>query len=159
MYRVFQKKYTLLGNQNLRHFVFRNYVQICKRKVSKFDSKKNSWVLKFQKFSNFKFFRFPAPVWLSDIFLAGNQLYELKCPRRGWWCGGPKKSIAIFGYKQWLFSIEMKTKLVQNIQTFIHSRFPAFFSWEPALWTQVSQERVLLLMMMMSKKNHCHFHL
>ena len=50
-------------------------------------------------------------------FLAGNQLYELKCPRRGWWwCGrGQKKTIAIFGYKQWLLSLDMKTKIVQHV--------------------------------------------
>ena len=45
----------------------------------------------------------------------------------------------------------MKTKVVQNIETFIHSRFPAFvwhsdiFSWEPALWTLNSQGRVMRL--------------
>ena len=32
-------------------------------------------------------------------------------------CGCPKKSIAIFGYKQWLLSIEMKTKLVQHVES------------------------------------------
>ena len=37
-----------------------------------------------------------------------------------------KKTIAIFAYKQRLLSLKMKTKIVQNIQTFIHSRFPAF---------------------------------
>ena len=52
---------------------------------------------------------------LSQMFLAGNQLYELKCHRIGW-CGCPKKSIAIFGYKQWVLSIEMKTKLVQHVE-------------------------------------------
>ena len=29
----------------------------------------------------------------------------------------PKKSIAIFGYKQRLLSIEMKTKLVQHVES------------------------------------------
>ena len=41
-------------------------------------------------------------------FLAGNQLYELKRHRIGWG-GGPKKTIAIFGYKQRLLSLDMKT--------------------------------------------------
>ena len=45
---------------------------------------------------------------------------------RGWewesvrigWCGwGPKKTIAIFSNKQWVFSIEMKTKLVQHVES------------------------------------------
>ena len=34
-----------------------------------------------------------------------------------WWCGGPKKSIAIFGYKQRLLSLDMKTKIVQHVPT------------------------------------------
>ena len=56
---------------------------------------------------------------LSMIFLAGNQLYELKCHRIGWWggWGRQKKSIAIFAYKQRILSIEMKTKLVQHVAT------------------------------------------
>ena len=33
------------------------------------------------------------------------------------WGGGPKKSIAIFAYKQRLLSIEMKTKLVQHVES------------------------------------------
>jgi len=51
--------------------------------------------------------------------LAGNQLYELKSHRRGWWGWGgcPKKSIAFFDYKQWVFSIEMKTKLVHHVES------------------------------------------
>ena len=50
------------------------------------------------------------------MFLAGNQLYELKTHR--WGCGwGPKKTIAIFGNKQWLLSIEMKTKVVQHVES------------------------------------------
>ena len=49
------------------------------------------------------------------MFLAGNQLYELKCPRRGWGC--PKKSLAIFANKQRLLSIEMKTKVVQHVES------------------------------------------
>ena len=50
------------------------------------------------------------------MFLAGNQLYELKTHRWGcgWW--GPKKSIAIFGYKQWLLSLDMKTKVVHHVE-------------------------------------------
>ena len=55
---------------------------------------------------------------LSDIqtFLAGNQLYELKTNRRG--CGGgPKKYIAIFAYKQRVLSMDMKTKLVQHVES------------------------------------------
>ena len=54
------------------------------------------------------------------------------------------------------YKLDMKTKVVQNIQTFLHSWFPAFvwrsdiFSWEPALWTHESQDRVS---MMWSKKS------
>ena len=54
------------------------------------------------------------------IFLAGNQLYELKCNRRGWCgccCWGPKKIIDIFTYKQRLLSINMKTKVVQHVKS------------------------------------------
>ena len=53
------------------------------------------------------------------IFLAGNQLYELQTHRWGWcWgCCCPKKSIAIFGDKQRLLSIDMKTKLVQHVES------------------------------------------
>ena len=54
--------------------------------------------------------------WFCVSFLAGNQLYELKTNRRGWW-GGQKKTIAIFAYKQRLLSIEMKTKLVQHVES------------------------------------------
>ena len=59
---------------------------------------------------------------LSDFqtFLAGNQLYELKTNRRGWcWgcCCCQKKIIAIFTYKQRLLSIDMKTKLVQHVES------------------------------------------
>ena len=32
----------------------------------------------------------------------------------GWW-GFPKKTIATFGYKQWLLSLDMKTKVVQHV--------------------------------------------
>ena len=53
----------------------------------------------------------------SRNFLAGNQLYELKCHRIGWGWGCQKKSIAIFGYKQRLLSLDMKTKLVQHVQS------------------------------------------
>ena len=37
-----------------------------------------------------------------------------------------KKAFGIFIYKQSLLSLNMKTKVVQNIQTFRHSWFPAF---------------------------------
>ena len=51
-------------------------------------------------------------------FLAGNQLYELKCNRQGWWwCCCPKKLIVIFTYKQRLLSINMKTKVVQHVKS------------------------------------------
>ena len=52
-------------------------------------------------------------------FLAGNQLYELKCNRRGWCCCGcgPKKLIVIFTYRQRLLSINMKTKVVQHVKS------------------------------------------
>ena len=64
----------------------------------------------------------PLPNWILAIFLvqflAGNQLYELQSNRWGWWWGwGGKKSIAIFAYKQRLLSIEMKTKLVQHVES------------------------------------------
>ena len=49
-------------------------------------------------------------------FLAGNQLYELKSHRRGCCCGCPKKTIAIFSNKQWLLSLDMKTKVVQHVE-------------------------------------------
>ena len=49
------------------------------------------------------------------LFLAGNQLYELQSNRRGWW--GQKKTIATFGYKQRLLSLDMKTKIVQHVPT------------------------------------------
>ena len=84
--------------------------------------------------------------------------------RRGWLIVMvmSQKSIAIFGKKQWLLSIDMKTKVDQHVPRIIfhvlkvssfqvfkfsvfkfskHSWFPAFvwhsdiFSWEPALWT------------------------
>ena len=60
-----------------------------------------------------------SKIWL---FLAGNQLYELKCNRWGWCCccgcgGGQKKIIDIFTYKQRLLSIDMKTKVVQHVKS------------------------------------------
>ena len=56
-------------------------------------------------------------------FLAGNQLYELLCHRIGW-CGCcQKKTIAIFGYKQWLLSLDMKTKIVQHVSRINLSHF------------------------------------
>ena len=67
---------------------------------------------------------------------------------------------------EWLLSIHMKTKVVQNVQSdwmreCKFCRFPAFvwrsdiFSWEPALWTLISLDRV----MRWSKKKHCNFRL
>ena len=49
------------------------------------------------------------------LFLAGNQLYELQSNRRGWW--GQKKPHCNFCPKQWLLSIDMKTKLVQHVES------------------------------------------
>ena len=63
---------------------------------------------------------------LSEIFsthgkiliLAGNQLNELKTHRMDDEVDEVKNNIAIFTYKQWLLSIDMKTEVVQNIHTF-----------------------------------------
>ena len=48
----------------------------------------------------------------------------------GWWGWGwgPKKSIAIFGYKQWHLSLEMKTKVVQHVPriNFSYLKFQIF---------------------------------
>ena len=49
------------------------------------------------------------------LFLAGNQLYELQSNRRGWW--GQKKPHCNFCPKQWLLSIDMKTKVVQHVES------------------------------------------
>ena len=62
-------------------------------------------------------------------------------------CGCPKKSIAIFGYKQWLLSLDMKTKVVQHVprinlsyfkfQIFKFShffKFSIFFRFSNFLW-------------------------
>ena len=51
----------------------------------------------------------------SKIFLAGNQLYELQTHRIG--CCGKKKLIAIFGNKQRLLRLDMKTKIVQHVES------------------------------------------
>ena len=66
----------------------------------------------FQVFQNI-----PGSQLLSDIqtFLAGNQLHELKT--HGWLLWLSKKTIAIFGYKQRLLSLDMKTKLVQHVES------------------------------------------
>ena len=57
-------------------------------------------------------------VFIIVYFLAGNQLYKLTGE------GGAaaaddevKKSIVIIGYKQWLLSIDMKTKVVQLVKS------------------------------------------
>ena len=63
-----------------------------------------------------KSFQVPSACLDFQTFLAVNQLYELKSHRIGC-CGCPKKTIAIFGYKQWLLSIEMKTKVVQHVES------------------------------------------
>ena len=49
------------------------------------------------------------------LFHSGNQLYELKTHWMGccWW---GRKNIGIFTYKQWLLSIDMKTKVVQYVE-------------------------------------------
>ena len=53
----------------------------------------------------------------SFVFLAGNQLYELKRHRIGWGGGGgPKKTIAIFVNKQSFLSMDMKTKVVHHVK-------------------------------------------
>ena len=104
----------------------------------------------FQSCQVFKLFRFPAPVWLSDIFSWEPALWTLMSGDRVWWMlmmskkkhwhfqlyfslgtssmnskltgegdedDYVKKSIAIFSNKQWVLSIEMKTKIVQHVPT------------------------------------------
>ena len=60
------------------------------------------------------------------VFLAGNQLNELKTHRRGWCGGGPKILIAIFTYNQRLLCIDMKTKVVQHVSRIIFNVFKVF---------------------------------
>ena len=51
----------------------------------------------------------------SQLFLAGNQLYDWKTHRWGWWWWCQKKHIAFFVNKQRLLSLDMKTKVVQHV--------------------------------------------
>ena len=47
--------------------------------------------------------------------LVGNQLYDWYTHRWGQWCKKSWKNIAIFTYKRWLLSIDIKTKVVQHV--------------------------------------------
>ena len=82
------------------------------------------------------------------FFLAGNQLNELKCHRHGCWLlRSQKKHLQFFPNKQWLLSIDMKTKVVQHVprinlsyfkfQIFKFSnffKFSIFFKFSNFLW-------------------------
>ena len=77
----------------------------------------------------------------EDRFLAGNQLYDWFTHRRGWWgCWGPKKSIAIFAYKQRILSIEMKTKVVQHVKRDIIKEFFKFFNTQSSHFSFFPQD-------------------
>ncbi len=54
-------------------------------------------------------------MWGRAVFLAGNQLYELKTHGTVRLLRS-QKTIAIFGNKQRLLSLDMKTKLVQHVE-------------------------------------------
>ena len=53
-----------------------------------------------------------------------------------------KKSIAIFGYKHWLLSIEMKTKVVQHVPRIIFADFQTFLSCHIATWHIIYDQRI-----------------
>ena len=42
----------------------------------------------------------------------------------------PKNAIAIFGYKQWVLSIDMKTKIVQHVESEWVSEWESEIVWE-----------------------------
>ena len=56
-------------------------------------------------------------LWTSNLFSWEPALWTL-IRIRGCDGGCPKKSIAIFSYKQWLLSLDMKTKVVQHVPSF-----------------------------------------
>ena len=53
--------------------------------------------------------------------------YELRVHRAG---SQLKKSIAIFGYKQWLLSLDMKTKVVQHVPRINISTWNKLETWQ-----------------------------
>ena len=61
-------------------------------------------------------------------FLAGNQLHELQTNGRMMMMWLSKKNIAIFSYKHWHLSLDMKTKVVQHSQAsfLVFSKFSKF---------------------------------
>ena len=49
------------------------------------------------------------------FYLAGNQLSDWCTHRRGWSWWSCKKSIANFTYNQWVYSLDMKTKVARHV--------------------------------------------
>ena len=64
------------------------------------------------------------------FFLAGNQLYESQTHGRLMMMMVSKKTIAIFGYKQQLLSLDMKTKVVQHVKSDWMRHWKSVKVWE-----------------------------
>ena len=80
-------------------------------------------------------------------FLAGNQLNELKCHMHGCCCctKNPVKNIVIFTHKQWLLSIDIKTKVARHVPRISTTYLNIGIVWQLECWTVGK--------MLMSKKN------
>ena len=160
----------------LNNFCFQVYAQkshtLTSLQLSNFFTQPRNQTVNFlQAASNARFILQVTPRWGGDVgvadtfgILAALLLAGGKCNlgyhiQVGHFSKIVQPAFGIFSLISWRKTNSMAKDLLHLLHPQIRYHSDVYiFSWEPALWTLMSQDRVLLLRMMMrSKNNHCNF--